>query len=86
MHVRNAHKIVVENPEGKRLLGDIGTVEGMILKWMLEFIGCESVHWIHLAQEGVQKPVLENMVLDSTKDWKFLDWLSDYKLLKDCVP
>ena len=47
---RNAHRVLVEMPEGKKPLETLGKDEGM-LQWILKEVGWESVDRIHLAQD-----------------------------------
>jgi hypothetical protein len=47
--MRNTYEMLVWEPEGKRLLEDLGLDGGIILKWILEKTGLEDVNWIHLA-------------------------------------
>jgi hypothetical protein len=44
---RNAHRVLVEMPEGKKPLETQGKDEG-ILQWILKEVGWESVDRIHL--------------------------------------
>jgi hypothetical protein len=50
---RNASNILVENPKERDHLEDLD-VDGRILKYTFIGIGCESLDWIHLAQDGDQ--------------------------------
>jgi hypothetical protein len=48
-------------------------------------VGCKVVDWINLAQDRDRWRALVNTVIslsDSTKWWKFLEWLSSYWLFK----
>jgi hypothetical protein len=47
---RNACKILVKKPEGKRPLGRPMQM-GKNIKMDLREMGCENVDWIHLAQD-----------------------------------
>jgi hypothetical protein len=46
---RNVHKILVENPEGRENMVDLG-VDGRILMHLKE-IGCVVMDWIQLAHD-----------------------------------
>jgi len=46
--VRNACRIMVEEPEGKNRLEDLGIDGKIVLVWM------EGVNWIHLVQDSDQ--------------------------------
>jgi hypothetical protein len=52
--MRNACKILVRKPEGKRLLGRPMYKREDNIRMDLREIGREGVEWIHLAQDGYQ--------------------------------
>jgi hypothetical protein len=62
--IRNANKILVRKPEGKRPLGKL------IRRWennsrmYLREVGWEGVDWIHLAQDRDQWWVLTTTVMN----------------------
>jgi hypothetical protein len=73
---RNAYRILVGKPEGKRLLGRHR--RRIRLKWISE-IGWGGMHWIHLAHSSEPS--------GSIKYWEITEWLSDWRLLlKDSSP
>jgi len=45
------HKRTSAQSKRKRQLGRPGVDGGIILRWILMEVGCESVHWIDLAQD-----------------------------------
>jgi hypothetical protein len=61
--IRNTNNILVGIPEGKRLLGTHrrGWVDN--IKLDLKRTGCESVNWIHLAQDRDKWRDLVNSVI-----------------------
>jgi hypothetical protein len=59
----NAYKIVVGKTEGKSYFGDLRVYE-RIIKMDLKEIECEDMYWIHLAQDGVQRPAVVNTVVN----------------------
>jgi hypothetical protein len=61
---RNAYRILVGNPEGKRPLGRPrhGWVDD--IKMDLREIGWDGVNWIDMAQDRIQWRALVNMVLN----------------------
>jgi hypothetical protein len=76
--MRNAYKLVC-SPEGKTLFGRPKH------RWQDIITGCESVDWMHLAQNKDQWQVLVNTAMKpsgSIKDWYFLDQPSDYMSLR----
>jgi hypothetical protein len=60
--MRNAHKILVREPEGKRPLGKTRNVEENI-KVNGRKIACEGVDWIHMAEDRGQKRVFVNILM-----------------------
>jgi hypothetical protein len=60
---RNACRILVGKPEGKRPLGRPRRRWVDSIKWMLE-IGWEVVDWIDMAQDRGQRRALGNTVLN----------------------
>jgi len=48
--MRNAQNVLVEKPEGKRSLEDLG-VDGRIILELIRKTGWKGVDWIHLAQD-----------------------------------
>jgi hypothetical protein len=60
---RNAHRILIRKPEGKRVLTlvRLSVDVDIILKWILK-IGCGNVDWIQLAQDRVQWRILVNLI------------------------
>jgi hypothetical protein len=51
-HGRNAYKILVGNPEGKRPPGDLG-IDGKKTKMSLREMGFNDIYWINLDQDRV---------------------------------
>jgi hypothetical protein len=82
---RNAYRILVGKPEGKRPLGRPRHRPEDNIKMDLRDIGWGGMDWIHLAQDMDQWRALVNTVLNlrgSTKWWEILEWLSDWRLHK----
>jgi hypothetical protein len=52
--MRNSHKILVENPEGKRPLGRPKLNWKDYIRIDRRVIGCDVVGWIHLVQDRDQ--------------------------------
>jgi hypothetical protein len=48
---RNAYRILVRKPEGKRPLGRLRRRWVAILKWILERLGWDGMDWIDLVQD-----------------------------------
>jgi len=63
----NARETLIQNLEGPTNLGDLSIVKRIVLNWIL---GCESVDWIHLAQDSVQWLALVSTLI---KTWECLD-------------
>jgi hypothetical protein len=61
--VRNAYRILVGKPEGKRPRGR-HWLRWWDIKMKLKKIGCEVVHWIYLVQERVQWQAVINTVMN----------------------
>jgi hypothetical protein len=61
----NVYKILVGKTYRKKPLERLGVESRIILKWNINYIGLESVDWIHVAQNGAQwrAPVNTVMVL-----------------------
>jgi hypothetical protein len=49
--IRNAYKILVENPKGKRELGRCKDKSEHNIRMGLRKIGLEDVYWVHVAQD-----------------------------------
>jgi hypothetical protein len=62
--MRNSYKILVEKPEGKRLLGRPGRGWEDNIRMDIREIGCEGVDWIHLAQHRDQWRAVVNTVMN----------------------
>jgi hypothetical protein len=62
--LRNAYKIFVGKPEGKRPLVRRGRRWESNIRMDLWEIGCEGVGWIHLAQDRDQSRALMNTVMN----------------------
>jgi hypothetical protein len=62
--MRNAFKILVENPEEKRQLGRSRRRWEDNIKMDLREIGLEDVYWIHLAQNRLQWRTLVNTAMN----------------------
>jgi hypothetical protein len=61
---RNAYRILVGMPEGKRPLGRPRRRLWVILKWILREIGWDGMDWIDLAQDREQYRALVNTVMN----------------------
>jgi hypothetical protein len=86
--MRNAYKILVGKPEGKRSLGRCQRRQEANIKMDLKETGYERMYYIQLAQNSNQWWTLVNMVMNLQfhKGREFLDHLSDSKLFKDTAP
>jgi len=62
--MRNAYKILVGKPEGKRPLGRPRRRWEDNIRMDLREIGWEVVYWIHLAQDRDQGRVVVNTVMN----------------------
>jgi hypothetical protein len=62
--MRNAYKILVGKPEGKRPCGGPRYIWEDNIRMDLREIGWEGVDWIHLAQDRDQWQALVNMVMN----------------------
>ena len=60
---RNAHGVLVEIPEAKKQLEDLGIDERM-LKWIFKEVGWEGVDRIHLAQDVDKQQAAVNTVMN----------------------
>jgi hypothetical protein len=60
---RNAYRILVGKPEGKRPLGRPRLCGWRILRWILE-IGWDGMDWINLSQDRDQWRALVNTVMN----------------------
>jgi hypothetical protein len=83
---RNACRILVGKPEGRRPPERSRCTWQNNIKMDLREIGWDGMDWIGLAQDRDQRRALLNMVLNlrvgSIKCWEILEWLSDWQLLK----
>jgi hypothetical protein len=61
--MRNAQNVLVEKPEGKRSLEDLG-VDGRIILELIRKTGWKGVDWIHVAQDRDQWRALVNTVMN----------------------
>jgi hypothetical protein len=64
VHIRNAHKIVMESLEGKRPLGRPRCRWEDNIDMDVNETGCEDVDRIHVAQDRIQWRDLVNMVMN----------------------
>jgi len=62
--MRNAHKILLGDPEGKRQLGRQWRKWEDIIKMYLKEIGCEYILWIYLTQNSDQWRAPVNTVMN----------------------
>jgi len=60
---RNAHRVLVEIPEGKKPLETLGKYEG-ILQWIFKEVGWESVYRINLAQDMDKQTTVVNTAMN----------------------
>jgi hypothetical protein len=75
---------LAKNLGGRYKLEELSVDRRIIIKWILT--GCESVDWIHLAQDKIQWCVYIDM-LTYLQGGEFLDQLSDSQVLKkDSAP
>jgi hypothetical protein len=61
---RNAYRILVGTPEGKRLLGRPGPIWDDNIKMDLREMEWDDIDWIHLAQDKDQWRVFVNRVMN----------------------
>jgi hypothetical protein len=61
--MRNASKILVEKPEGKRSLGRPSCRWEEKIKIDLQDIGYADVNWIHLVRDRVQRQACMNLIM-----------------------
>jgi hypothetical protein len=82
--MRNVCKILVEKPEGKRILGRTRRCLEYNVKIDLKEIGYEIVDWIQVAQTGFRGGLCEdgNETSGPKKGEEFVEQLSEYQLLK----
>jgi hypothetical protein len=71
-HVRDAHKILVEKPVGKRPLGRPRRRWEHNIRIDLREIGWEDVNWIHLTQDSDQWRTLMKTVMNFRRGEGFL--------------
>jgi len=64
VQMRNAHKILVRKPEGKKLLGRSKCRWEDNIRMVLREIGCEDVDWIHLSQDRVKWQAVVDTVMN----------------------
>jgi hypothetical protein len=77
---RNAYRILVEKPEGKRPLGRPRFRWVDNIKMDLIEVGWDGRDWIDVAQEGLCERVDEPPC--SIKCWEVLEWLHNWQILK----
>jgi hypothetical protein len=61
---RNAYRILVGKPEGKRPLSDQDEGGWIILKWILRDMGWGGVDWIDVAQDREKCMAIVNKVIN----------------------
>jgi hypothetical protein len=61
---RNAYRILVGKPEGKRPLEDRDIGGWILLKWILREMEWDGMDWIDLAQDRDQWRALVNTVMN----------------------
>jgi hypothetical protein len=61
---RNAYRVLVEKPEGKRLLGRPRSRWVDNIKMDLREIGCNGMDWNDVAQDREQRRVLTNTAIN----------------------
>jgi hypothetical protein len=77
---RNACRVSVAKPEGKRSLGKPRSNWKNNIKINLREKGWGGMDWIHLAEDREEWRALVNTVMDlrvSTKCWEILEWMSN---------
>jgi transcription termination factor 2 len=74
---RNAYRILVGNPEGKRLLGRQRRRWVDNIKMDLREIGWDGEDWIDLAQDRDHRRALVNAVMNIER-WEVLEWLHNW--------
>jgi hypothetical protein len=62
--VRNSYRILVGKPKGKRPDGRRSRGRKDNIEMDLEQVGCESMDWIHSAQDRVEKRDLVKMIMN----------------------
>jgi hypothetical protein len=82
---RNAYRVLVGNPEGKRPLGRPRCRWVDNIKMDLREIGWDGMDWIDLVQDRDQWRALVNAVMKFSvfiKRMEVLEWLHNWQLLK----
>jgi hypothetical protein len=79
---RNADRILVGNPEGKRPLGRPRRRWVDSIRMDLREIGWDGGDWIDLAQNRDQWRALVRAVMNLRVHWEILEWLHNWRLLK----
>jgi hypothetical protein len=82
---RNAYRVLVGKPGGKRPLRRPRRRWVDNIKIDLREIGWDVVDWVDLAQDIDRWGALVNTVMNlrgSTKCWEVLEWLQNWRLLK----
>jgi hypothetical protein len=83
---RNAYRIFVEKPEGKRPIGRPRRSWVDNIKMDLREIGWDGRNWIELAQDGDHWRALVNTVMFIfgflNCCWEFSEWLHNLQLLR----
>jgi hypothetical protein len=74
--MRNAYKILVGKPEGKRPFGTLRRRLEDNIKMYLREIGLEGVDWIHLAQKRNRWRALVNTAMNLRFTCKARDFLT----------
>jgi hypothetical protein len=77
---RNAYRILVGKPEGRKPLGSPRRRWVDNIKIDLREIGWHGVNWVNLALEGSCEHGDE--LSGSIKCWEVLEWLHNWQLLK----
>jgi hypothetical protein len=81
---RNAYRILVGKPEGKRPLGRPRRKWVVNIKMDLREIGWDGMDWIDLAQDRDQWRALANTVMNlRAQCWEVLEWLHNWQLLRN---
>jgi hypothetical protein len=78
---RNAYRILVEKPEGRRLLGRPRRRWVDNIKVDLRETGWDGMDWINLAQDRDHWRALVNTVMN-LRVHKMLEWLHNWQLLR----
>jgi hypothetical protein len=77
---RNAYRILLGKPEGKRPLGRPRCTWVDNIKIDFREIGCDGLDWIDLAQGRDQWRAL--VTSGSLKCWEVPEWLENWQLLR----